>query len=488
MHEQGHEAWAIEEFGAAFFRDKRHLDRLVRMAASLVHRPAGTVLAAFPERAEAKAAYAWLENDHIEHEDLARAQQVACARRCADEAFVVVPIDGSSWTFPDTKGTKGLGRIGTHSNGALGLKTMTAYALDSAGTPLGVLGQAMWVRPLVPNPVPHEKRPLHDKESRWWSHLMNECSEVTRQYAPKTSLWFQLDREADQVSVLLCDALRHGHHLTVRVEDNRHLAAACLIGGKIKESKLFDVLDTLVVAGTASVALRATPKRKARTARVEVSFGAVSLHLREQYTKRFLSNESVWVVRVRELPESCPAGEDPLEWLLYTTHPVTSFDNAMTVVRNYALRWRIERLFFATKSGACQTENSQLKSLQAVKKWATLLTSVSARIEHILHRSRTEPEVSAEEEFSRHEIDGTLALLASVKVKSGYQLGESPKLGEMVEFIARLGGYWGKSSGGPPGVKTFSRGMERVEAAASVLAAILRGELLPQGRRDPGKA
>jgi hypothetical protein len=34
MHEQGHEAWAIEEFGAAFFRDKRHLDRLVRMASA----------------------------------------------------------------------------------------------------------------------------------------------------------------------------------------------------------------------------------------------------------------------------------------------------------------------------------------------------------------------------------------------------------------------------------------------------------------------
>jgi hypothetical protein len=111
MHEQGQEAWAIEEFGAAFFRDKRHLDRLVRMVASRVHRPAGTVLAAFPERAEAKAAYAWLENDLIEHEDLARAQQVACARRCADEDFVVVPIDGSRIARP----TRSRSCCATHS-------------------------------------------------------------------------------------------------------------------------------------------------------------------------------------------------------------------------------------------------------------------------------------------------------------------------------------------------------------------------------------
>jgi Transposase DNA-binding len=488
MREQGHEGWAREEFGAAFFRDKRHLDRLVSMAASLVHRPAGTVLAAFPERADAKGAYAWLENHEIEPEDVARAQQVACARRCTGEDYLVVPIDGSSWTFTDSKGIKGLGRIGTHTNGALGLKTMTAYGLNPAGTPLGVLGQALWVRPLEPNPIPHEKRPLEEKESRWWSHLMNECAEIVRQYAPKTSLWFQLDREADQVSVLLCDALRLGHDLTVRVEDNRQLAAFFLIGGKVTESKLFEALDTLVAAGTASVALRATPKRKARTARVEVSFGSVSLRLREQYTKRLLSDEGVWVVRVRELPGSCPCGEEPLEWLLYTTRPVSTFADAMLVVRNYALRWRIERLFFATKSGACQTEHSQLESLQAAKKWATLMTSVAARFEHILHRSRNEPEVSAEEEFSRYEIDGTLALLASVKVKSGYALGQSPTLNEMVGFIARLGGYWGKSSGGPPGVKTFTRGMERVEAAAAVFAAIKQGELLPQGGRDPGKA
>lgn len=488
MDEQGHEAWAREEFGAAFFRDKRHLDRLVRMAAGLVHRPAGTVLAAFPERADAKGAYAWLENEAIEHQDVARAQQVACARRCASDDLILVPVDGSSWTFTDSKGIKGLGRIGSHAAGALGLKTMTAYALNAAGTPLGVLGQAMWVRPLMPNPIPHEKRPLEEKESRWWSSLMNECADVVQQFAPRTSLWFQLDREADQVSVFLCDALRRGHELTVRVEDNRQLAAACLVGGKITESKLFDTLDTLVVAGVASVALRATPKRKPRTARVEVSFGMVALRLREQYTKRALRDESVWIVRVRELPSSCPQGAEPLEWLLYTTRPVGSFSDALLVVRNYALRWRIERLFFATKSGACQTENSQLESLQAVKKWATLTTSVAARFEYLLHRSRTEPDVSAEEDFSRHEIDGTLALLVSVGVKSGYELGQSPTLREMVEFIARLGGYWGKSSGGPPGMKTFTRGMERVEGAAAVVAAFTQGKLLPQGGRDPGKA
>jgi hypothetical protein len=39
----------------------------------------------------------------------------------------------------------------------------------------------------------------------------------------------------------------------------------------------------------------------------------------------------------------------------------------------------------------------------------------------------------------------------------------------MVTMIAQLGGYIGKSSGGPPGLKTFSRGMEKVQIAAMVL-------------------
>jgi hypothetical protein len=36
-------------------------------------------------------------------------------------------------------------------------------------------------------------------------------------------------------------------------------------------------------------------------------------------------------------------------------------------------------------------------------------------------------------------------------------------IGAAVEWIARLGGYTGKSSGGPPGAITIGRGLERLK-------------------------
>jgi len=39
--------------------------------------------------------------------------------------------------------------------------------------------------------------------------------------------------------------------------------------------------------------------------------------------------------------------------------------------------------------------------------------------------------------------------------------------------LAELGGYTGKSSGGPPGTITISRGLAKVRAAADAIAALL---------------
>jgi hypothetical protein len=44
--------------------------------------------------------------------------------------------------------------------------------------------------------------------------------------------------------------------------------------------------------------------------------------------------------------------------------------------------------------------------------------------------------------------------------------------GEMTRWVADIGGYTGKSSGGPPGIRVIARGFERVEAAAVAIASL----------------
>jgi hypothetical protein len=43
--------------------------------------------------------------------------------------------------------------------------------------------------------------------------------------------------------------------------------------------------------------------------------------------------------------------------------------------------------------------------------------------------------------------------------------------------VADLGGYTGKSSGGPPGAIVIGRGLHRIEAVATALNVLRRGDL-----------
>jgi Transposase DNA-binding/Transposase DDE domain len=462
--------------------DVRHVRRLEAMAAGLASSPAGSVAGAFLNAREARAAYELLEHPDVDWRDIADASHRSCARRCAAFSTVIVPIDGCSWSFTDWKRRKGLGPIGSRAQGAQGVKAMTAYALACDGVPLGVLAQSLWVRSQTPNPIAHALRPLEEKESRWWTELQAECEAQFVGFASPPRLWYQMDREADQVSVLL-RATSPGVLLTVRADHNRVLAAR-KVGVKHEALKVLDLLEQSPVQGRTCVKVSRNRKRKARTAKLSVRFIHVSLQLKAQGSKRFLGNAPVTVVHVRE--DDASDGE-PIEWVLYTTYPVTSVADALEVVRAYALRWRIERMHYTTKTGAGDLHESQLRSFDALAKWITLQVAVASRLQHILHRSRTEPDVSSNEEFSGDEIEATL-LLREQEYGKTYPAERVPSLGELVLFIAQLGGYMGaKSSGGPPGIKIFERAFLRVEAASLVVAA-LRARGSPRGATDGSNA
>ena len=90
---------------------------------------------------------------------------------------------------------------------------------------------------------------------------------------------------------------------------------------------------------------------------------------------------------------------------------------------------------------------------------------MAARAVRLSYLARTQPELPASTEFSQDEIDAILIL----KKRTGYQRGSDPPLADVVRWIAHLGGYTGKSSGGPPGPKVIARGLQRVQPLAEGL-------------------
>ena len=103
-------------------------------------------------------------------------------------------------------------------------------------------------------------------------------------------------------------------------------------------------------------------------------------------------------------------GDDRIEWMLLTTHPIRTRRDVIEVVKGYALRWPLEEVHRLWKTGLCRVEDTQLRSRDAVFKWATILAAVATRAMRITHLARSTPDVPASNEFSAAELAALIAL------------------------------------------------------------------------------
>jgi hypothetical protein len=202
---------------------------------------------------------------------------------------------------------------------------------------------------------------------------------------------------------------------------------------------------------------------------MSVRAARVTLRLHDKWTDR-IDTVEVTAVWAREI-WTTPRGEKPIDWLLLTNRTVRNRRSAREVIGGYAMRWRIEEFHKTWKTGVCGVENTQLRRKEAVIKWATILATVAARIERLKQLARQTPDASALIELRPVEIR-VLVLMKTRQKKRTETVTDTPTIAEATRWIADLGGYTGKSSGGPPGSITIGRGLERVLDGALLLEAI----------------
>jgi hypothetical protein len=453
-------AWAEQEFGSAALGDTRRTRRVKAMAAELMNRPAGQVTAVF-EGAAREGAFRLLENDEVDAAEIGRAAHRACAERSAALAFVFAPIDGTSLRLTDRDQAKNLGSIGARHMNMSGVQVMTAIAVSPDGTPIGICGQHFWMRGEA-DPRPKAKRKSRSAaqtETAHWINVAEQSRSAFAEKAPQTKVWFQLDRGGDAWPVLL-DGLLANELFTVRAAQDRTIHGT----GR----HLWETLEAAPVVARMDIEVGAREaKRRRRTASVEIRAQEITLQLRME-KGALVESPPLYGVLVHE-----PAGT--IEWLLLTSHPVKEGTDAELVVFGYAQRWRIEEFHKAWKSGACKVEKTQLRDGDNVIRWATILASVAIRIVRLTYLARHRPELPATEELSRAELDAVI--LASHTPR--YRPGDVVPMALAVDLLARVGGYTGKSSGGPPGAIVLARGLLRIEALAEMLAA---GLVAPTGK------
>jgi hypothetical protein len=430
---------------------------MVHMAARMAEQPGGRVTAVFDVSAEREAAFRFLENPAVDPGEVARAAHFAGAQRCFGQPYVFVPVDGSSLNLTDRTGRKGLGVVGTRQTRARGVIVMTALAVLPGGMPVGVLGQEYWTRPAKKKQRSKQKRLVKQTETQKWLDTMAQAREALAHEAPGTKPWFQLDRGGDAWPVIL-DVLRPGELATIRANHDRQLAGT--------SKRLWEKLESQPVLTTYDYIVPRSAGRPTRELFLQVRAARVDLELFDTDQREHV-RAPLWAVLVKE-SKLTAVGRASVEWLLLTTSPVETADDALMVVDGYAQRWRVEDFHRTWKSGACNVEENQLRDFDNVKRWAVLQASLAVRILRLAHVARTTPKQPATVELSLGEIQA-IAIDREQPVPLTPNASSMPTITTALTWLAEIGGYTGKSSGGPPGAKVVARGLLRIEALVAAL-------------------
>jgi hypothetical protein len=217
--------------------------------------------------------------------------------------------------------------------------------------------------------------------------------------------------------------------------------------------------------------------REGREAKLAISMQAVTL-LAPKQMRPAQPPLPVWIIRVWE-PEPPPDAQgkeqQPIEWVLVTSVPTDTVEEAWERRDWYSQRWVVEDYHQCLKSG-CALEERHLHSGERLMRLVGLLSPVAVRLLQLRELARSAPDQLAKATgILPMELVGVVAALADVPV-------EELTMGRLWEEVARQGGWLGRKGDGPPGWQTLWRGWEYIQSLLEGvrLAAKLQLPIPPQ--------
>ena len=345
----------------------------------------------------------------------------------------------------------GLGTVGNGKDAGFFMHPMLVIdALTGAG--IGYAEAHLWNRTKGADKH-YEKLPIEEKESYRWITTAEKSKATLSSAACVT---FIGDRENDIYEYL--DRIPDANtHVIVRVRCDRKLLH--------ESTLLYGYLDQLPASGelTIKVAGDARQNRKKRKARLALKYHAVTLARPGNCSDRFASSSiTLSVVEAKEI--DYPEHEEPIHWRLYTTHQITTQEEAVQLITWYCMRWLIEQVFRTLKSQGLGLEETPTESAQALMKLSLLALSAAIQIIQLVYaRDGTTTQQTALL-FTPEEQRFLTVLASKTAGKTEKQKNPYPQenLAWATWIIARLGGWKGDtSSEGWPGPIVVARGIRR---------------------------
>ncbi len=439
------EDWAEAEFEGLDLGDKRLNIRAVTLLRQFFNKPGSPIPVACEDKAGLQGAYRFIHHQKITMDKVLDPHVESAIERASKEDVVLCVQDSTSLNYTHLKCSVGFGPIGEVQTKTQGLMLHDTIMFNESGVPQGFLDVQCWSRGDEARDKNKLKEiPIEEKESNKWMISYEKACEVQRRH-PETRFISVGDRESDVYELFYRAFEREDNAgLLVRAEKSRQ---RCTVGG----TRVWEKMLKKPVSGVIDVKVPARESQPARDARCEVRFGQVRIK-----PPRHLSNlppVTIWAVYVCE--KDCKPG-DGLEWMLFTTEPTETIEDALVRTEQYGVRWGIE-VFHRTLKSGCRMEDRQFQKAERITTCLALDMIVGWRVYYLTQLGRDIPDVPATVFFTE---DEWRALVTFIEKKPVSPDAEVPSLGEAMQKVGSLGGH--QKRNGNPGTETMWRGIQRL--------------------------
>lgn len=403
-------------------------------------------------------AYRMFGNNSFTHKELAEGVVSRCKEN-QGAAHLLCIQDTTEFNFTNHlqrigKKDKDIGPVTKNDNAGFFCHPMLVVR-ESDKIPIGLASIELWNRNWDKQDKferSYWKQDISEKESFRWIESARKTQSVLDKSPMLTVIG---DRESDIFSEFVF-VPNQCTHLLVRSRINRKLYG--------EDEKLYEKLSGQEQKAIYSIEIKGNKKRKSRIAQMSLKYTKVKIKKPEKTSDRNLPEDvELWAIEAREQPETVPKGESPIIWRLLTTHPITEVAQAMKCLEWYSNRWFIEELFRIMKSKGFELESSQLETGAGLKKQVVMALQVALTIMVLKLSLNKKEEMNAELVFDQQQIEFIELLLKNEiegKTKKQQNPYPSRSLSWCAWAIARLSGWSGYKSHGPPGYISIKNGLD----------------------------
>jgi hypothetical protein len=451
--------WAEATFGAVQLGDPRRVRRAVAIAQALARETAASLPRQLHDGAALEATYRFLHSAHVSYEDLMRPHVEATQHDCREQQEVLLIQDTTDVDDQHHPKTTGLGPIGNGSHQGFLLQTVLAV-VPSSRQVVGIAHQEPFLRQPAPRKESQQQRLKRERESQVWERSVQALGSP-----PDGVRWVHVgDRYCDIFAFLrLCRDMQCD--FVIRASQDRCVdllveQAETPVPARSHHPErpsppaqhLFEVVGSWPAQATSTVERAASQKRKARTATVSLAWQPLRLLPPRTHESQGWHPLVVWVIHVWE-PEP-PDGVEALEWILLSSVPTQTCEDAQERVDWYRVRWMVEDFHQGLKTG-CQIEQRQMQDYDGLRTILGVLAPMAVRLMQLRAVARQDPQQPASQVLPPD--------VVQVVAHLDHRSAETMTTQQCWHTIARYGGYLGRKSDGPPGWKTLWRGWLHIQ-------------------------